>query len=142
MAEPAIIQITTATGSFGEADALAALLLDRRLAACVQVAGPVRSRYWWQGAQESATEWLCVVKTTAELADGAIAAIAAAHSYEVPEVVATPVVAGHPAYLAWVAAQATGEPASLSPMTPTHDTLTDDTSTDDTSTDDASRETS
>ncbi|MEO7443375.1 MAG: divalent-cation tolerance protein CutA [Acidimicrobiales bacterium] len=105
---PPIVQLTTAAASEDEAAALADLLLTNRLAACVQVVGPVRSRYWWQGRIESATEWLCVAKTTAGQLDAAVGALKSAHSYDVPEIAATPVVGGLEPYLRWVAAEATG----------------------------------
>jgi periplasmic divalent cation tolerance protein len=89
-----------------EAERIAQVLLDGRLAACVQVEGPVRSRYWWQDGQEEATEWRCTAKTRIELVDRVVAVVRGVHSYETPEIVATPIVAGDPAYLAWVEAEA------------------------------------
>ena len=71
----------------------------------VQVVGPVTSRYWWQGSLETATEWLCIAKTTAARLDDAMAAVAERHPYDVPEITAVPVVAGSPAYLSWLAAE-------------------------------------
>ncbi len=76
--------------------------MDERLAACVQVVGPVESRYWWEGSVETATEWLCVAKTTADRYDELEAAVRAVHSYDVPEVLAVPVVRGSEAYLRWL----------------------------------------
>lgn len=105
MAGPGVVQVQTAAGSEDEAGRIADALLDARLAACVQVVGPVTSRYWWQGRQETATEWLCLVKTTADLAAAAAQAVRDAHSYEVPEVIVTPVVDGAADYLAWVAGE-------------------------------------
>ena len=104
------VQVATAAGSREEADRIAGALLDARLAACVQIVGPVHSRYWWQGAQESAEEWLCLAKTTAERAPAAMDAIAGAHSYEVPELTVIPIVDGSPAYLAWIAGEVSGHP--------------------------------
>ena len=97
-----VLQVTTTVGSRGEAQALAGVLLEGRLAACVQVVGPVESRYRWEGRLETATEWLLVAKTTAGRYDEVEAAILAAHSYDVPEILAVPVVAGSEAYLRWV----------------------------------------
>ena len=87
-----VLQVTTSAGSREEAQALAGVLLEGRLAACVQVVGPVESRYRWEGRLETATEWLLVVKTTAGRYDEVEAAIRAAHSYDVPEILAVPVV--------------------------------------------------
>ncbi|HET7488512.1 MAG TPA: divalent-cation tolerance protein CutA [Acidimicrobiales bacterium] len=96
------VQVQTAAASREEADAIADAVLVARVAACVQVVGPVHSRYWWQGALESAEEWLCVVKTTAERAGDAMAVIAGVHSYDNPEIIALPIVAGAGPYLAWL----------------------------------------
>lgn len=86
---------------------MADALLDARLAACVQVVGPVGSRYWWQGGREVATEWLCLAKSRLALLDQVIAAVRAVHSYDVPEVVAVPIVGGDAEYLAWLEAETT-----------------------------------
>lgn len=95
-------QVLTAAGSREEAGAIAEALLEARLAACVQVVGPVQSRYWWQGRLESAEEWLCLAKTTAGRVDEAVAEIARRHSYETPEVTVTPIVGGASGYLRWI----------------------------------------
>lgn len=102
-------QITVATGTRDEADRIAGALLGGRLAACVQVIGPVESRYWWEGALESATEWLCLVKSRTSLVDRVVATVRAEHSYDTPEVVAVPIVAGDPAYLAWLGLESSAE---------------------------------
>jgi len=96
------LQVTTAADSEEEAERISAALVERRLAACVQVAGPVSSRYRWRGELESAREWICVAKTSAERYPEIEAAIRELHSYEEPEIVATPIVAGSPGYLEWV----------------------------------------
>lgn len=100
-----VVQVTTTTPSEADADRIAAALLDAGLAACVQIDGPITSRYRWQGAIEHATEWRCVAKTTAALAEPAVAAIVAAHPYDVPEVLVTVVADGHDPYLAWVGSE-------------------------------------
>jgi periplasmic divalent cation tolerance protein len=83
---------------------LADTLVGRRLAACVQVVGPIRSTYRWRDAVETATEWILLMKTTEErftdLRDG----IAAAHPYDVPEIVALPIETGLAEYLGWIGA--------------------------------------
>ena len=101
----AYVQLTTTAGSPEEAGRIADALLVARLAACVQVVGPIQSHYWWQGALESAEEWLCLVKTTAARSAAAVAEIGRVHSYETPEITVTPIVDGAPAYLAWIAAE-------------------------------------
>jgi periplasmic divalent cation tolerance protein len=76
--------------------------VEARLAACSQVAGPVVSSYWWEGDLERAEEWLLLLKLPAarfqELADF----LTQRHSYDEPEIVATPIVAGSAAYLSWI----------------------------------------
>lgn len=102
--EPAgetIVEIRTTFGDRAAAEACADRLVQERLAACVQVDGPVASTYAWRGAVETATEWRCTCKTTPERADACRAAIVACHSYELPEIVIMSVVAA-PAYAAWV----------------------------------------
>lgn len=101
-------QVTVTAGSREEADRVAEALLTARLAACVQIVGPIESRYWWEGELESATEWLCLAKSRTALVDAVVTAVRSVHSYDTPEVIATPVVAGDPDYLAWLAAETTG----------------------------------
>jgi len=96
------VQVVTTTGTRAEADAIAQAVVEARLAACVQVVGPVTSRYWWDGAVEVAEEWLCLAKTTADRYPELEEAIRQRHSYDEPEIVALPVVAGSRSYLDWV----------------------------------------
>jgi periplasmic divalent cation tolerance protein len=92
----------TTAGSDEEAGRIASLLVERRLAACVQVIGPIVSRYRWQGAIEEEREWQCLAKTTRGAYERVEAAIREAHSYDEPEIIATPIVTGSPGYLAWI----------------------------------------
>jgi periplasmic divalent cation tolerance protein len=96
------LQVVTTTDSRDEADRLARSAVEGRLAACAQVVGPVTSTYWWEGAVQTATEWQCVLKTTAARFDELRAHLERQHSYETPEIVATPIVAGGAAYLDWI----------------------------------------
>jgi periplasmic divalent cation tolerance protein len=96
------VQVLTSTGSEEEARRISEALVERRLAACVQVAGPIVSRYRWQGEVEEAREWQCLAKTEASRYPEVEAAIRELHSYEEPEIVATPIVAGSAGYLAWI----------------------------------------
>lgn len=96
------LQVLTTAGSEEEAGRIGELLVARKLAACVQVVGPITSRYRWQGAVEKAREWQCLVKTTAAAYEAVEAAIREVHSYDEPEIIATPIVAGSAGYLAWV----------------------------------------
>lgn len=81
---------------------LASALVERSLAACVQVVGPVHSAFRWQGSVETATEWLLLMKTTQTMFPVLREAIVERHPYEVPEIVAVPIVEGLPAYLDWI----------------------------------------
>jgi periplasmic divalent cation tolerance protein len=96
------IQVVTATSSKEEAEKIARALVERRLAACVQVAGPVTSTYHWQGRIESAQEFLCIIKTRQSHYLALEDAIRELHSYEVPEILALEVSAGNRDYLNWL----------------------------------------
>ena len=85
------------------AEALARVLVEGRLAACVNILPGVQSVYQWQGAVEQANEVTLLIKTVQSRYAELEAAIKAAHPYQVPEIVALPIVAGLPAYLHWIA---------------------------------------
>jgi periplasmic divalent cation tolerance protein len=96
------IQVMTTTDRAEHAEELARALVYARVAACVQVLGPMRSHYRWEGDVERAEEWLLVVKTSEAKQEALIEAIGANHHYEVPEITVTPIVGGSPAYLEWI----------------------------------------
>jgi periplasmic divalent cation tolerance protein len=96
------VQVMTTAGSEEEAERIAALLVERRLAACVQVVGPIVSRYRWQGKIEREREWHCLAKTERDRYPEVEAAIRAEHSYDEPEILAIPVLDGSAGYLAWI----------------------------------------
>ena len=106
----AYVQVTTTTDERAEAAELAASAVAERLAACAQVLGPIASTYWWEGEIETAEEWMVTFKTTADRFEELAGLINEQHSYETPEIIATPVVAGSADYLGWVSEQ-TVEPA-------------------------------
>lgn len=106
------LQVTTTTDSREEAGRLARLAVESRLAACAQILSPINSIYWWEGKVESSEEWMILFKSTSQRADELIARIKAEHSYDTPDIVATPIVAGYPAYLEWIAAETRGPEAS------------------------------
>jgi periplasmic divalent cation tolerance protein len=101
MGMPAQTVVIISTAPPAESTAMARALLDRRLVACVNVI-PVRSFYRWKGEFCDDQEHLLIAKTTEEKATDVIAAIKAMHPYEVPEIIAVPVIAGHAPYLEWV----------------------------------------
>jgi periplasmic divalent cation tolerance protein len=96
------IVILSTCGSADEAERLARMLIERRLAACVNVLPGVRSFYRWQGALESAGEYMLIIKSSRQLFAQLRAVLEQAHSYEVPEVIALPILEGSPAYLSWM----------------------------------------
>jgi len=97
-----ILLVLTTCGNAEEAGNLAGLLVDQRLAACVNTLERVTSTYRWQGRVQQGQETLLVIKTTAARYSAVEQAIRAHSSYELPEVVAIPVAAGSSAYLDWV----------------------------------------
>lgn len=96
------VQVLTTVGSEQEAERLSTALVDRRLAACVQVVGPILSRYRWQSKVEEEREWQCLAKTEAARYAEVETAIRELHSYEEPEIIAIPILAGSKGYLDWV----------------------------------------
>src|SRR3990167_306825 len=96
------IQVLTTTASREDADRIARTLVEERLAACVPGLGPITSTYRWQGAIETSQEWLCLAKSRRELYDEIEKAIRRIHPYQVPEILAVPVVSGCADYLAWL----------------------------------------
>ena len=95
----------TTTDGHEDAERLARDLVERRLAACVQVLGPISSTYRWQGTIETAQEWLCLIKTTGSRFDALAAHVDANHRYDTPELTAVPISDGSPGYLAWVSGE-------------------------------------
>ena len=94
--------VLTTAGSAEEAGKIARQLVERGLAACVNIVPRVESIYRWQGRVESAEEWLLIVKTTAECFPAVRDAIRELHSYEVPECIAITVEDGSLPYLKWL----------------------------------------
>ena len=87
------------------AERLAAMLIEQRLAACVNILAPCRSVYRWKGAVQHDEEHPMLVKTTAERYPALEKALREGHPYELPEIIAVPIERGLPAYLDWVAAE-------------------------------------
>src|ERR1700733_12713280 len=93
------IVVFSTCGSADDAERLARRLVEERLAACVNVISPVRSYYRWKGAVEDSVEWLLMIKSSRPHFAALRAVLESAHSYEVPEIIAVPVVEGSPNYL-------------------------------------------
>ena len=96
------IVVLSTCGSEEQAATIARHLVEHHLAACVNILPGARSIYRWKGAIEDAGEWLLVIKTRRDRFASLRAAIAKLHSYEVPEVIALPVVDGSESYLSWL----------------------------------------
>ena len=96
------IQVVTTTERKEDAERIARALVEARLAACVQIVGPITSTYRWQGAIETAEEWQCLAKSRQDLFTRVDEAIRGIHPYEVPEILALPIAAGSSAYLEWL----------------------------------------
>ncbi|MBM3336933.1 MAG: divalent-cation tolerance protein CutA [Betaproteobacteria bacterium] len=100
-----VIIVMTHLPDAATAEALADTLVDTRLAACTSFTPGVQSVYRWQGKIERASEGTLTIKTTQRHYAALQAAILAAHPYELPEIIAFPVVAGLPSYLQWIVAE-------------------------------------
>lgn len=109
--EPQATLLMTTVDSSDLARTLSSLLVERRLAACVQEVR-INSHYRWNGEVRSDAEILLLVKTSASRAAEAMRLIEANHSYDVPEIIAVPVTAGLPAYLEWLARETSQQPHS------------------------------
>ncbi len=94
--------VLTTCGSLDEARSIAHALVDRQLAACVNIAPQIESVYRWQGEVETATEWLLVIKTTIDAFDRVREALSKLHSYELPECIEISIEDGSAAYLEWI----------------------------------------
>jgi periplasmic divalent cation tolerance protein len=99
------MQVVTTVDSEDSAELLARGIVDARLAACVQIVGPIRSLYWWQGSIDDAREWQLVIKTTSERLSALEAHIKENHSYETPEITVTEISGGSREYLNWISAE-------------------------------------
>ena len=97
----AIVILVTA-GSEAEAEKIARALVEEQLVACVNILSPIRSIYRWQGQVADDREWLLLIKTRAERFAAVESRVKALHSYQVPEVIALPVLAGAEGYLRWL----------------------------------------
>ena len=102
MAEPSYVVVLITAGSYEEAQKIADVLVSQRRVACVNIVSEVNSLFWWQGKVEAAKESLLLVKTRAELFPEIVNLVKGIHSYEVPEIIALPVVDGNADYLAWI----------------------------------------
>jgi periplasmic divalent cation tolerance protein len=96
------LQVITTAASRDEAEHIARRLVESHLAACAHLSPPVTSIYRWQGKVEHAEEWVCTLKTRADLFAKVAQAIHTNHSYQCPQIVATAIVDASEDYLAWL----------------------------------------
>ncbi|WP_076435504.1 divalent-cation tolerance protein CutA [Microbispora rosea] len=96
------LEVRVTAPNLVQANRIAAQVVGRRLAAFPQVVAPISSTYWWAGEVQQAEEWLLLMKTTTDRFDDLAACVRELQSYEVPEIVAVPIVQGTPDYLEWI----------------------------------------
>lgn len=102
-----LIECTTTFGDVAAARACAQALVEQRLAACVQIVGPIESIYRWQGKIHQDPEWKLVIKTVATLQADLIAAIRRLHSYSEPEIIILSILDASEGYARWLVEQTT-----------------------------------
>ena len=96
------VVIFITAGTREEALKVSQLLLERRAAACVNIAHNITSIFWWQGRLETSWESLIIVKTRVSKLEEVVRLVKEIHSYEVPEVIALPIIGGNREYLEWI----------------------------------------
>ncbi|MBI2011934.1 divalent-cation tolerance protein CutA [Candidatus Daviesbacteria bacterium] len=96
------ILVITTTPTKKDAQNITQVILDKKLAACIQFLGPISSSYFWQGKIKITKEWLCLIKTKQSLYTRLESAIHAKHPYKIPEVLALPIIKGSDKYLSWL----------------------------------------
>ncbi|MFC1474514.1 divalent-cation tolerance protein CutA [bacterium] len=95
-----IVYVTVSSEEEGRK--VAEAVVGKKIAACANMIGPIRSLYWWKGAVQDDPEMLLIMKTSTDMFERLREAVLEAHSYEVPEIIAAPIIAGHPPYLDWI----------------------------------------
>ncbi len=95
-----VLFITTANTE--EAQRISSMLLNRKKAACVNIVPKVSSLFWWQDKLDSAQESLLIVKTKTSLLNEVVTLVREIHSYDIPEIIALPIVGGNQDYLDWI----------------------------------------
>ncbi|MGB9854521.1 MAG: divalent-cation tolerance protein CutA [Candidatus Bathyarchaeales archaeon] len=100
--EKTSIVVLVTTTSSEEAEKIVKHLLEEKLIACANIIGPAHSLFWWQGKIDEAKEYLILMKTRKDLFEKLCERVKALHSYEVPEIIALPIIGGFKAYLEWL----------------------------------------
>jgi periplasmic divalent cation tolerance protein len=99
------IIVVTTTDSKENAEIIAGVLMEKKLAGCVQIVGPITSTFRWKGRLETSTEWQCLAKSREDLFADIAEAIRAVHPYEVPEICAMPISAASEDYRTWLSGE-------------------------------------
>ena len=102
MRETSEIVIFVTTADEQEAKTIANMLLEQKKVACANIVPTLSSIFWWQGKLESENECMLILKTKSSLLSDVVDAVKLAHSYEVPEIIALPIIGGNPDYLNWI----------------------------------------
>jgi periplasmic divalent cation tolerance protein len=96
------IQIFTTIENKEDAEKIAKSLIEKRLAGCIQIIGPISSIYWWKNKIETSQEWLCIIKSKKKLYEEIEKSIKEIHPYEIPEIIAMQIISGSKDYLKWL----------------------------------------
>ena len=96
------VVVFVTVGTQEEAQKIASALLEQRKAACVNIVPRVDSHFWWEGKLETDQEALMIIKTKASLVDELVGLVKEIHPYDVPEVIALPIIGGNQDYLEWI----------------------------------------
>lgn len=107
MTDAEFCQVAVTFDDRAAAEDVAEVIVKDRLAACAQLDGPIASTYWWNGSREKASEWRVEFKTRTVLLDALSARVTELHSYDIPQVVATPIIGGSTPCLNWIAEETT-----------------------------------
>ncbi len=99
---PKYIQIVTTIDKKEAAETIAGTLVAMKLAACVQILGPIVSTYRWQGKVETAEEWQCLIKSRLDRYPDVEGVIKTLHPYDIPEIIVMPIIGGRKDYLDWI----------------------------------------
>ena len=99
------IQVSTTVAQRADAEKMAKVIVEKKIAACVQILGPLTSFFHWQGNLEKAEEYLCLIKTRKDLFPDLEVVIKDMHPYEVPEILGTPITEGGKDYLDWMVSE-------------------------------------
>lgn len=96
------IQVSTTTSTKKEAEKISELLVLKKIAACSQILGPIKSFYWWKEKNEISNEWLCLIKSKKSYYKKIEKVILENHSYQTPEIIVKPIIKASASYSKWL----------------------------------------